>query len=196
MGRFSDWLLSQQPISGRIVNEDGGIINEADLMELRALIDPAVAALQGRAFIVQTRFDVAAGASYDVSFKSSLTKHTAVIARTLTGAQGPIQLDNVIGGTVSGGTTLTAANLFTLKPTSDLVAKTGVTITGGVVVPNDYEYSTGVNRATGTASPAGAYTILPPALDIALRITNDSAQSVNSRLAIVFIEFILPARFL
>lgn len=198
MGRFSDWLLRQQPTSGRMINEDGGIINEADLNELRALTDPLLATFRGQAYFYQHRFDLAADpGSYSIAFTTSATKHTAVYSGRLTSGQGPIELVNIIGATFTAGSPGNSTNLFAGKAAAQMAVSNGVTgITGGEVVPNDYEYSTGNNTAVGTAGPAGLPTILPPSTSIILQVINRHNGANNARLAIAFAELIIPARFL
>lgn len=198
MGRFTDWLFSQHPRTGRIVNEDGEFINEADLNELRALTDPLLAAFRGQAYFYQHRFDLsAAPASYSIAFTTSATKHTAVYSRLLTSGQGPVELVNIIGAAFTAGAAGSAVNLFAGKPAAQIAISNGVAgITGGVTIPNDYAYSTGNNTAAGTAGPAGLPTILPPSTNIILQVINRHNNTNNARLAIAFAELTIPSRFL
>lgn len=198
MGRFTDWLLRQQPVSGRMINEDGGIINEADLNELRALTDPLLATFRGQAYFYQHRFDLAAQpGSYSIAFTTSPTKHTAVYSRQLTSGQGPVELVNIIGATFTDGAAGSPVNLFAGKPAAQTAVSNGVTgITGGVTIPNDYAYSTGNNTAVGTAGPAGLPTILPPSTTIILQVINRHNGTNSARLAIAFAELVIPPRFL
>lgn len=198
MGRFTDWLLQQQPRSGRAVNEDGEFINEADLSEFGALTDPLLATFRGQGYFYQHRFDLATQpGGYSIAFTTSPTKHTVVYSRLLTSGQGPVELVNIIGATFTDGTAGTPVNLFAGKPAAQIVVSNGVTnIAGGTVIPNDYAYSTGNNTAVGTAGPAGLPTILPPSTNIILQVINRHNGTNNARLAIAFAELAIPARFL
>lgn len=197
-GRFTNYLQWLLPTTGRKITEDGGVINEADLDELRALTDPLLATFRGQAHFYQHRFDLpVAPGSYSIAFTTSATKHTVVYSRLLSSAQGPIELVNIVGATFTPGTPGTSTNLFAGKPAADIAISNGVTgITGGVTIPNDYAYSLGNNTAVGTAGPAGLPTILPPSTTIILQTINRSNQVGNARLAIAFAEFTIPARFL
>lgn len=198
MGRFTDWLLQQQPRSGRAVNEDGEFINEADLNELGALTDPLLATFRGQGYFYQHRFDLATQpGSYSIAFTTSPTKHTVVYSRLLTSGQGPVELVNIIGATFTAGTAGSPVNLFAGKPAAQIAISNGVSgITGGVTVLNDYAYSTGNNAAAGAAAMAGLPTILPPSTTIILQIINRHNGTNNARIAIAFAELTIPARFL
>ena len=181
-----------------MINEDGGIINEADIAELRALVDPILATVRGQTFFYQHRFALSASpGSYSIAFTTSETKHTVVYSRNLTSEQGPIELVNIVGATFTAGTPGVPVNLFAGKTAPQIAVSNGVTgITGGVTIPNDYAYSTGNNSEAGTAAPAGLPTILPPSTTIILQIDNRVNQANNARLAIAFAELVIPDRFL
>lgn len=86
-GRFTNYLQWLLPTTGRKITEDGGVINEADLDELRALTDPLLATFRGQAHFYQHRFDLpVAPGSYSIAFTTSATKHTVVYSRLLSSA--------------------------------------------------------------------------------------------------------------
>ena len=66
MGRFTKYLLNLVPRTGRMVSENGGFINEADLMALKAIEEVSTQSLLGNAYAASWKGDISQGGSVDL----------------------------------------------------------------------------------------------------------------------------------
>lgn len=193
MGLFTKWLGS--PLTGRWIKENGESFNLADSAYLTDLSEPTEAAFRKRSyFVAHMRESVSNGDVYYYSFTAPSDKHIVVYTRTFRAGDGPVQLDVVAGATYTPGTPLIPTNLYTGGPASGLVATAGATdVTGGITIPNDYLFGAGNNTAVGSAGEAGLPTILPPDIDLLLKVTNlASGTNPGIRIALAYTEVVIP----
>lgn len=193
MGVFSKWLGF--PITGRQIKENGDAFNVADSAFLTDLSEPTEAVFRKRGYFwSHLREDVSGSTPYYYYFKAPSDKHVVVYAREMSAGEGPVRLETVVGATFTpgSGTLVAPINLFTGGPAAGLIARAGVTgVAGGMTMPADYLFGAG-NKAA-TAGSNALPTILPPGLEIILKITNE-ADGVNPgiRLALAYTEVVIP----
>jgi hypothetical protein len=194
VGRFSEQLEDLLPVTGRKIKENGDMLAAADAEFLADLIDPTASVFRKRGFFwSDLRTSVAAGNVFYYAFTLSQTLHTVVYVRELSAGQGPVQLDNIVGGTWSGGTVDNQPiNLFAGNPGSDMVITEGVTYDGGgVTIPIDYIFSAGNKSAV--AGTAGLPTIFPPGVELLLKLTNIGlGTNPGIKLSLAFTELEIP----
>lgn len=195
MGRFNNWLRDLLPRTGRMIKENGEVFNEADSEFLNDLSEPTDAVFRKRGYFwSHLREDVSGATPYYYYFKAPSDKHVVVYARTLEAGEGPVRLETVVGATFTpgSGTLVPPINLFTGGPAAGLIARADVTgVTGGMTMPADYLFSAG--NKVATAGSNALPTIVPPDLEIFLKITTES-EGVNPgiRLALAYTEVVIP----
>lgn len=194
MGRFDQQLIDLLPTTGRKIRENGESFNVADAEFLVDLDNPTGEVFRKRGFFwSDLRLSVASGNVFYYAFTLSTTLHTIIYVRELSAGEGPVQLENIIGGSYTAGTVLpNPINLFAGSPSADMQIVKGVTFGGGgTVIPVDYLF--GVGNKGAVAGSAGLPTIFPPGTELLLRITNSSA-GVNPgiKLSLAFVEVEIP----
>lgn len=187
-----NWVKDRVPRQGKMIRNNGEIVNQADAIYLESLGDATSNVFRGRGFFWQhTRENLVQNDEYYYSFSIPAGVYAVVYSRTLEAGQGPVRLESVVGASFTGGTAVSAVNLLTGGAAAQVTALAGVTgVTGGVTIPNDFLFGGG--NKVGVAGATKFPTIVPPNVDFLLKVTNEATgTNPGVRVALVFVE--IPA---
>lgn len=177
-------------MSETFFNPAGSINTEfRTLMNMRAVSDPALLALQGKFFMFShVREGVLDDDIYYYSFTTGV-KTVILYQSSFRFAEGPVYVDTVEAPTsFTAGTEYYAPCTYRTKPNSEMLLTAGVTdIVGGYPVQTP-EYWPDVGNNVGFAGRVGTIVIIPPGLTGLVKVTNNGGNSNIIRFGIIFAE--------
>lgn len=186
-------LQNDPPRTGRVVGEDGTVVNMADVGAATSLLDPTALALRGQSYFFNNiRRNVPSADEFYYYIRAPADKSVAITFREIKAAEGEVVLDTILAPTsVTGGASYQAPNFYVGGPPHESEILINPSVTGGITVPADIVFREG-NRAVAGAEVHGP-TIIPPGFEFVARILNESTGS-NSGISftIIFAELEIP----
>lgn len=197
-GRFLEWLTGYNPKQGRLITEDGGWINQADILEIQSVFNIDSEVLKGECYRLQdVRLSVPNGNEFYYSITTSETRHTIIYSFDISVTEGPLSFDTIVGATYTPGSPVQSSNLFLGKGPGEFSATKGATnVSGGTVISNTYILQGPNNSVQSDASRIGAFTVYPPMSDALLKVTVEASPNCDIRLALIIAEVDIPESIL
>lgn len=146
---------------------------------------------QGYGFSVGHRFEsVASDAAVNLYFSNPAASGMHVFIITIDVASlAQAWMDVYRAVAPSGGTAITPVNLnFSSANTSVVVAKYGVTYTGGTLVHSSVCPGGSKVQAVGGVAEIGETVVIPPGYDLLVKVTNKSTGATDLSIRIVWWE--------
>ena len=199
MGRFTKYLLNLAPRTGRIIVEDGGFINEADLMALKAIEEVSTQSLLGNAYAASWKGDISQGGSVDLVLEipAGINLYLHARQQTIIGSQVIIALRM---NPTTGYTVAETFKGFNLDETlggiqsQASIIRTGAPTSGSVFRREDILVApgSGNNKTTATTSSADAVPKYNQGNRPLLRIQNTGNATSTVIVSLIWAEITIP----
>lgn len=182
--------LNQLPAdNGRLIAEKGNVVNQASYLATDAFGSDRLMSVRGRLFFATPRFTVPSGGSRTITINVSTNKYFVQYQREINVESAKWNVQGIVGGTSSGGTTVKVNNSFTASTNiNESTISIDSTISGGEVI-QDLLVPAGSRRSAGFIGAGTSFVVIyPPGETASIVLSHDDSVSREVQVVYEFAE--------